>query len=331
MSERSHSSFLSSRNRRTPGVKEGLADILPEPAPLDDDDALDVDAAEMLRVVSVHSILPDLLTQAADAELQAAGVEHVAHGSADPVYAAAAAAVDSQAVALLGPYRSAAVAEAVQASGPAGLVLLAPTATWAGITRDDEPGCDIAVKHRGTVLRLLARDTEVARRLTNHVVATGKRARVIAGAHDYGRQLDGQLRLAGLPRAERADDADLIVLAGLVGQPEIAAATATAPLPVIAFDGVQGAKLGDRDVRLALPYAPVDGVTTNELLAGVQQARHAAGLVIRAFAEGATDRQTMLATVRRLGGFDPHGDPPEPPIWLWRADRAWNLEADRPL
>jgi hypothetical protein len=288
-------------------------------------------ATEMLRSVNVHSILPDALTRAADAELRAAGVEHVAHGTVDPLNSAAVAAGDSQAVAVLGPYRSAAVAEAVQTTAPAGLSLLAPVATWAGVTRDDEPGCEIPAKHRGTVLRLLARDTEVARRLANHVSATGRRALVIAGAHDYGRQLDGQLRLAGLPRAERGDDADLIVLAGLVGRPEIAAAADTAPLPIIAFDGVQGAPLGDRDIGLALPYAPVDGVPTSDLLAGVRQARHAAELVTRALAEGAADRQTVLATVRRLGKFDTHGDPPEPPVWLWRADQAWNLQADRPL
>jgi hypothetical protein len=285
----------------------------------------------MLRAMSVHSILPDELTRAADAELQVPGVEHVAHGTADPVNAAAEAAADPQALALLGPYRSAAVAEAVEVSASAGLLLLAPVATWAGVTRDDEPGCDDPARHRGTVLRLVARDTEVARRLADHLLSTGERALVIAGAHDYGRQLDGQLRLAGLPRAERADEADLIVLASLAGENEIAAAAETAPLPVIAFDGVQGATLGDREVRLALPYAPIDGVPTNELLAGVQQARHAAELVIRALAEGATERQSMLATVRRLGGFDTHGDPREPAVWLWRADPAWNLHADRPL
>jgi hypothetical protein len=100
---------------------------------------------------------------------------------------------------------------------------------------------------------------------------------------------------------------------------------------VIAFDGVQGATLGDRDVRLALPYAPVDGVPAKELLAGVQQARYAGELVTRALAQGAADRQSMLATIRRLGGFDTHGDPPEPPVWLWRADPAWNLQPDRPI
>ncbi|MEA2300945.1 MAG: hypothetical protein QOE44_1480 [Solirubrobacteraceae bacterium] len=281
--------------------------------------------------MTVHSILPDALTRAAAAELRAAGVEHIAHGTGDPVRAAALSAADPQALALLGPDRSAAVAEAVEATAPAGLALLAPVATWAGVTRDDEPGCEDPARHRGTVLRLLARDTEVAVRLVAHLLATGEHALVLAGAHDYGRQLDAQLRLAGLPRVERAEDADLVVLAGLAGGPEIELLAGSAPLPVIAFDGVQGARLGDREVRVALPYAPVDGVPTDELLAGVEQARRAAGLVIAALNEGATDRRTVLAAIRRLGSFDAHGDPADPPIWLWRADPAWKLEPDHPL
>ncbi len=116
--------------------------------------------------------------------------------------------------------------------------------------------------------------------------AARQHALVVAGEHDYGRQLDGQLRLASLPRAERADDADLVVLAGLAGEPEIERAAATAPLPLVAFDGAEGAALGDREVRVALPFAPVDGVPTAELLAGVERAQRAAALVVRAVAEG---------------------------------------------
>ena len=53
----------------------------------------------------------------------------------------------------------------MEATGPAGLPLIAPMATWAGVTRSDEPGCeDDPEDHRGTVFRLLARDTEVALR-----------------------------------------------------------------------------------------------------------------------------------------------------------------------
>jgi hypothetical protein len=108
----------------------------------------------MLRPMTVHSILPESLTRAAGAAFEDAGVRHVAHGTDDPVGAADAAVADPQALALLGPYRSAEVAKAVEASGPAGLALLAPVATWAGVTRDDEPGCDDPARHRGTVLLL---------------------------------------------------------------------------------------------------------------------------------------------------------------------------------
>jgi len=126
----------------------------------------------MLPVMRVHSTLPDALARAADAELRAAGLDHVAHGTADPVNAAAEAAADPQALALLGP---------------------------------------------------------------------------------------------------------------------------------------------------------------DELLAGVQQARRAAELVIRALTEGANERATVLAAIRRLGSFDAHGDPHDPPVWLWRAGAAWRLHPDRPL
>ena len=171
----------------------------------------------------------------------------------------------------------------------------------------------------------------MARRIAEHVRSAGQLALVVAGQHDYGRQLDGQLRVADLPRAARAQDADVVVLAGLAGEPEIERATASAPLPVVAFDGVQGALLGDREVRVAMPYAPVDGVPTHELLAGVERTRHAADLVVRAAAEGAADRPAMLAALRELGGFDLHGDPRDPPVWLWRADTAWDLRPDRSL
>ena len=276
-------------------------------------------------------ILPESLTRAAGAVFEAAGIRHVAHGVGDTVQAAGEAAADSQALALLGPYRSADVAEAVEATAPAGLALLAPVATWAGVTRDDEPGCDDPAQHRGTVLRFVARDTEVAARIAADVTAAGQRALAVAGEHDYGRQLDGQLRLAGLPRAEREEDADLVILAGLAGEPEIERAAASAPLPIVAFDGAQGAALGEREVRLALPHAPLDGVPTEELLAGVERAQRAAELVVQAVAEGAADRPSMLTALRRLGGFDSHGDPTDPPVWLWRADAAWQLLPDRPI
>jgi hypothetical protein len=63
--------------------------------------------------VAVHTILPPLLTDAVDAVLQDAGESHVAHGDADPVGAATAAA-HAGARAVIGPFRSRDVAEAVE-------------------------------------------------------------------------------------------------------------------------------------------------------------------------------------------------------------------------
>jgi hypothetical protein len=281
----------------------------------------------------VHSALPDSLTAAVDEVLRAASVEHRAHGAAAPMRAAETAAADLDAVALIGPFRSADVAEAVEATAPAGLPLIAPVATWAGVTRDDEPGCDDAADHRGTVLRLVARDTVVAARIAAGLRARGERALVIAGAHDYGRQLDGQLRMADLPRASSEDDADLVVLCGLAGERETARAAALPALPVIAFDGVQGDPfLGEhRGVALALPFEPVDGVEPDDLFAGVEHARRAARLVVTALDGGAGDRAELLARLRDLGPFDDHGDPVDPPVRLWHAGRGWRLQPGRPL
>lgn len=283
-------------------------------------------------MATVHVALPEPLCSAAAGELAAAGLEHVVDGDGDPV-AAAGAAVEAGAVALLGPFRSADVAEAVEATAPAGLPLLAPVATWAGITHDDEPaGPDDPADHRGTVLRLVARDTEVAARLAADLRRSGARALVVAGEHDYGIQLDGQLALAGLPRAADASDAQLLVLCGLRGEPEIDEARAAASLPVVAFDGVQGADLGaDRELRLALPFAPLDGAPFDHLVLGAEQARRGARLVAGALRSGARDRAEVLAAMRDAGGFDEHGDPTDPPVWLWRAAAGWALRADRAL
>ena len=225
------------------------------------------------------------------------------------------------------------MAEAVEATAPAGLALLAPVATWAGVTRDDEPaGPDDPADHHGTVLRLVARDTEVAARLAADLRASGARALVVAGDHDYGRQVDEQLALVELPRARDASEADLVVLCGLTGAPETEELRAAGGLPVIAFDGVQGADLGQgRDVRMALPFAPLDGAPFDHLVFGAEQARRGARLVAAVLAAGATDRAGVLAAVRATGGFDEHGDPVDPPVWLWRAEPGWALRADRPL
>jgi hypothetical protein len=239
--------------------------------------------------MAVHSILPPLPTGAVDEVLRAAGVPHVAHGDSDPVVAATEA-VARGANAVIGPFFSRAVAEAVEVTAPAGIPLLAPVATWVGVTRDDEPGCDDHADHRGTVLRLVARDTVVAQRIADRL---GDRpARVIAGDHEYGLQLDGQLRMAGL---KRADDADVIVLAGLAGEPEIQRARELAPLPIIAFDGIQPETFPDQEVEIALVYAPGP--------IGVAEARRAAELVVAT---------TDLAELKT--GFDEFGDPLDPEV-----------------
>jgi hypothetical protein len=277
----------------------------------------------------VHSALPDALTAAVDAVLREAGVAHVAHGDHDPVAAGEAAAGDRSAMALIGPFRSRDVADAVEATAAAGLPLLAPVATWAGVTRDDEPGCDDPALHRGTVLRIVARDTVVAQRIAADVVARGQRALVVAGDHEYGLQLDGQLRLGGLPRTDDPAAAGLVVLAGLAGEPELARAAALG-LPIVAFDGVQGGDLsGAPAVSLALPFSPESHADGQVALTGA--ARRAAELVLGALRTGAATRPELLAALRSLGAFDAHGDPVDPPVWLWRADEDWRLSPARAL
>jgi hypothetical protein len=247
--------------------------------------------------VAIHSILPPELTDVVERVLREAGLTHVAHGDRDPVAAAEAVVADLEARAIIGPFRSRAVAEVVEVTAPRGLPLLAPVATWAGVTRTDEPGCEEPARHLGTVLRLVARDTVVAQRIADRVRDNGRRAFVVAGDHEYGAQLDGQLELAGLPRAASADDGDLLVLAGLTGEPEAGQARALAPLPILAFDGTQGEVFPGQRVELALAYAPGP--------LGVEETSRAARLVVET---------TDLDELRRLGPFDEHGDPLDPPV-----------------
>ena len=84
-------------------------------------------------------------------------------------------------------------------------------------------------------------------------------------------------------------------------------------------------------MRLALPIAPVDTLTQADLMAYVGQAQRAAELIVAALSAGAHDRTSLLAEMRTLGRFDEHGDPIDPPVWLWHADADWTLTADRPL
>jgi hypothetical protein len=113
------------------------------------------------------------------------------------------------------------------------------------------------------------------------------------------------------------------VLCGLADGPEVETAAA-AGLPVVAFDGVQGGPPVP-DLRLALPFAP------GEDHAGATAAGRAAALVAAALRDGSADRASVLAALRELGPFDEHGDPVDPPVWLWRAAEAWTLEPERAL
>jgi len=244
--------------------------------------------------MAVHSILPPEPTRAVDEVLSAKGVPHVAHGDHDPV-GAAERAVTGGARAVIGPWRSRAVAEAVEVTAPAGLPLFAPVATWVGVTRTDEPGCDDPADPRGTVFRMVARDAVVAERIAQRLRDAGQGARLIAGEHEYGVQVASQLRMAGLPEGD-----DVIVLVGLPGEPENDAARALAPMPILAFDGIQGERFPDQEVTIALVYAP--GPT------GVAEARRAAAMVAET-----TDLEALRAM-----GFDEHGDPLDPPVYFNR-------------
>jgi hypothetical protein len=53
--------------------------------------------------------------------------------------------------------------------------------------------------------------------------------------------------------------------------------------------------------------------------------------VAAAIRGGATGRAAILSAIRTAGPFDEHGDPVDPPVWLYRARADWSLEPDRPL
>ena len=54
-------------------------------------------------------------------------------------------------------------------------------------------------------------------------------------------------------------------------------------------------------------------------------------LVAESLRGGAHDRASLLAALRERGPFDEHGDPVDPPVWLWRAAEDWTLEPERAL
>jgi hypothetical protein len=194
--------------------------------------------------MEVRSVLPEGLTQAVGEVLSRAGTRHVAHGDGDPVRAAEVVARDDDAIVLIGPFRSADVAEAVEATAPVGLPLIAPVATAAGATRTTSRGAmtrrAIAARHCGWT-----RATPSSRSGSRRTSQRGDDAPLLSrGEHEYGPQVDDQLRIGALPRTADPGEADVVVLAGLAWEPEVERPAVLSPLPVIAFDGVQGAGLG---------------------------------------------------------------------------------------
>jgi hypothetical protein len=88
--------------------------------------------------VAVHSILPPDLTAAVDEVLSAAGITHVAHSDSDPIGAAERAAGDPEARAVIGPFRSADVNEALAATATTSRVAMtrrSTTARCSGLSR----------------------------------------------------------------------------------------------------------------------------------------------------------------------------------------------------
>ena len=105
---------------------------------------------------------------------------------------------------------------------------------------------------------------------------------------------------------------------------EAVEATAPAGLPVIAFDGVQGGA-PIPDCAVMMPFTP------EQDMGGTTAAARAATLISDAVAAGARDRTALLSAIRIAGPFDEHGDPVDPPVWLYRAGADWSLQPDRPL
>jgi hypothetical protein len=160
-------------------------------------------------------------------------------------------------------------------------------ATWAGVTRSNEPCEGDPARHRGTVLRFLARDTEVAARLAEDVRAAEQQAFVMAGEHEYGVQLDGQLDFVGLPRAAAAEDADPGRALRAGGAPGGGARRRAR-----AAGGRLRRRAGRRavpDCSLMLPFTPDDD------MGGTTAAARAATLISEAAAGGARDRTALLS------------------------------------
>jgi hypothetical protein len=269
--------------------------------------------------MSVHSILADALTCAAPAELAVAAITHLAHDPTEPVAAATAAAGDRNALALLSPTAQAPSLRQSRRQHRPGLALLAPKATWAGVTRRRRPGLRrrrTPPRHSPTPRRARHRRGNANRRLH----AARQRALVIAGDHDYGHQLDGHLRLAGLPRAARAEDANPC----RPRRPRRTTRDRTRGHDgAVDADRLRGragrrARRPRRPPRTALPttlagLANVRRARRDGQLAGVaERARHRATRRASARPAPATARQCSPHS-HGWATFDTHGGPPKPP------------------
>jgi hypothetical protein len=259
--------------------------------------------------VSVHSGgLPERHAAVLAETLGAAGVDHVPGSTPE------AAAADDACVAYVGPLRSWPAALAAPTLNAAGIVQVCPAATWVALTREDEPhGTDEAPPQRpggrATLVRLVPRDTEVCRKLVEN--APERRLAVVEEHESYGRQLGRQLRMVGLE--EEPGEPDAVVYCGLA---ENAPHGLLAGRRVYAFDGAQG--FGDAHTRYVLANLPREGWSDEDVRAFVPQAADAGELVAKAVAQGGADREAVRRAVWAIGGFDEHGDPPDPRVGVWR-------------
>jgi hypothetical protein len=80
--------------------------------------------------------------------------------------------------------------------------------------------------------------------------------------------------------------------------------SALAPLPVIAFDGIQPEAFSGQPVVIALAYAATDGPV------GAPEARRAATMLVEAMRGGGD----LLPILRELGPFDAFGDLLDPEV-----------------
>src|SRR5207253_2624365 len=118
------------------------------------------------------------------------------------------------------------------------------------------------------------------------------------------------------------DDADVVVAAGVPEEAGMEAVKETAPLPLIAFDGIQGLDVGERDVWVALPFAadPTHGI----------EAARAAQIVVDALAGGATtlagrDEGTGLWPLHP-NDVEPGNEQPSRGLYCGAAGIIWALD-----